>query len=156
MESLLQGIPYVVVYLDDILVTGPTQEDHLRNLQKVLQRLQQAGLQLQQGKCKFMEKSVQYLGHVIDAEGLHSIEDKVEAVQQAPAPENVSELKSYLGLLSYYSKFLPQLASTLAPLYALLHSGTPWKWTKVEDAAFQVSKTALLSSKVLVHFVSVL
>ena len=152
MESLLQGIPFVVVYLDDILVTGPTQEDHLQNLRKVLQRLQQAGLRLQRGKCKFMATSVQYLGHVIDAEGLHPLEDKVEAVQQAPAPENVSELRSYLGLLSYYSKFLPQLASTLAPLYALLHSGTPWKWTKSEEAAFQTSKTALLSSKVLVHF----
>ena len=102
MESLLQGIPYVVVYLDDTLVTGPTQEDHLRNLRKVLQHLQQAGLRLQQGKCKFMEKSVQYLGHVSDAEGLHPIEDKVEAVQQAPAPENVSELKSYFTTASFF------------------------------------------------------
>ena len=71
-----------------------------------------------------MAKLVQYLGHIIDAEGLHPIADKVEAVQKAPPPKNVSELKSYLGLLSYYGKFLPQLASTLAPLCALLRAST--------------------------------
>ena len=83
--------------------------------------------------------------HVIDEKGLHPIGDKVEAVQKAPSPKNVSELKSYLGLLLYYGKFLPQLASRLAPLYALLRSAVPWK-------AFQNSKALLLTSQFLVHF----
>ena len=78
--------------------------------------------------------------------------DKIEAMQKAPPPQNVSELKSYLGLLSYYGKFLPQLATKLASLYALLSSTTRWRWTKKEAAAFRDSKELLLSSQVLVHF----
>ena len=152
MESLLQGIPHVVVYLDDILITGSTNEEHKSHLKEVLRRLQSAGLRLQQSKCTFMAKSVQYLGHIIDGEGLYPIADKMEAVQKAPPPKNVSELKSYLGLLSYYGKFLPQLASKLAPLYALLRATRPWRWTAKEEEAFQSSKASLLSSQVLVHF----
>lgn len=142
----------MVVYLDDILITGCTEEEHLANLREVLKRLQAAGLRLRKGKCIFMANSVQYLGHIIYREGLHPISDKIEAVQKAPAPKNVSELKSYLGLLSYYGKFLPQLATRLAPLYALLSTAVPWKWTKKEEASFQQSKDLLLSSQVLVHF----
>ena len=152
MECLLQGIPKVVVYLDDILVTGRTQEEHQANLREVLERLQKAGLRLKKEKCEFMAKSVQYLGHIIDAEGLHPVSDKIVAIQQAPPPKNVSELKSYLGLLAYYGKFLPQLATKLAPLYALLGAATSWKWTKKEATAFKESKELLLSSQVLVHF----
>ena len=99
-----------------------------------------------------MAKSVQYLGHIIDGEGLRPMSDKIEAVQKAPSPQNVSELKSYLGLLSYYGKFLPQLATKLAPLYVLLGSTVPWRWTKKEATAFQDSKELLLSSQILVHF----
>ena len=152
MESLLQGIPHVVVYFDDILITGQTQEDHLAHLWDVLKWLQDAGLHLKKEKCCFMAKSVQYLGHIIDAEGLHPITDKIEAVQQAPPPRNVSELKSYLGLLVYYGKFIPQLATKLAPPYALLRSSTPWKWTAKEATVFKESKQLLLSSQVFVHF----
>ena len=152
MECLLQGIPHVVVYLDDILITGQMQEDHLSNLREVLKQLQTAGLRLRKNKCIFMAKSVQYLGHIIDGEGLRPMSNKIEAVQKAPSPQNVSKLKSYLGLLSYYGKFLPQLATKLAPLYALLGSTVPWRWTKTEATAFQNSKELLLSSQILVHF----
>ena len=107
MESLLSGVPNVVVYLDDILVTGPTEEEHLAALEEVLRRLQAAGLRLKREKCIFMAPAVTYLGHKIDAQGLHPMPEKVKAVQEAPKPHNVTELKSYLGLLSYYSNFCP-------------------------------------------------
>ena len=80
MESLLQGIPRVVVYPDDILITGGTHEEYKSHLKEVLRQLQTAELRLQQSKCTFMAKSVQYLGHIVDAEGLHAIVDKVEAI----------------------------------------------------------------------------
>ena len=108
MENLLQGIPGVVVYIDDILITGETEEQHLRALDEVLTRLERAGLLLQRPKCYFMQQSVTFLGHTVDAAGLHPIAEKVQAIQRAPAPKSVSELKSYIGLLSYYSKFLPK------------------------------------------------
>ena len=93
MENLLGDIPGVVVYLDDILITGATPEAHLQSLAEVLRRLEKAGLHVKKPKCKFMVPSVEYLGHRIDAEGLHPLHEKVEAVKQAPSPSNVSELK---------------------------------------------------------------
>ena len=100
METLLQGIPGVVVYLDDILVTGTTREKHLQALREVLSRIEKAGLLLKKMKCQFMAPAVTYLGHRIDAEGLHPLAEKVRAIEEAPPPHNVQELKSYLGLLT--------------------------------------------------------
>ena len=80
-----------------------------------------------------MATEVDYLGHRIDAEGLHPLADKVRAVQEAPSPRSVSELKSYLGLLSYYGKFLPSLSSILAPLYRLLKVSVRWQWSDKEQ-----------------------
>ena len=149
MESLLQNIPSVVVYLDDILIAGQSEEEHLRLLEEVLET---AGLRLKREKCVLMSESVEYLGHTIDRHGLHPTKEKVQAVCEAPSPKNVSELKSYLGLLTYYSKFLPNLATLLAPLYQLLQSGVQWKWSAEQDKAFKASKELLVSSQVLVHF----
>ena len=95
MEQLLQNISMTVVYLDDILVTGRTHEEHDRNLATVLTRLQDEGLRLKKEKCAFRQKSCTYLGHVIDAEGIHPTEDNVRAVLNAPAPQNVQELRRY-------------------------------------------------------------
>lgn len=106
-------------------------------------RLQAAGLRLKREKCVFMVPSVGYLGHRIDAQGLHPLLEKVKAVQDAPKPRNITELKSYLGLLSYYSKFLPNLSTVLAPLYTLLRNEEPWKWKAAQDKSFQQSKEFL-------------
>ena len=105
MENVLQGIPNVIVYIDDILVTGANEEEHLKTLSLVLDRLEKAGFRARKSKCQFMVPSVSYLGHLIDQFGLHPLQEKVKAVKEAPNPKNVSELKSYLGLLMYYSKF---------------------------------------------------
>ena len=152
MESLFQGIPNVTVYLDDILVTGETESEHLASLETVLERLSKAGLRAKKHKCQFMLPSVTYLGHVIDAQGLHSLPDKVQAIQQAPTPRNVTELKSYLGLLTYYGRFLPNLSTRLTPLFTLLGRDVPWRWSAEQEAAFKESKDLLTSSPLLVHF----
>ena len=152
MESLVQGISGVVVYIDDVLITGPTESDHLAALEEVLSRMKGAGLRLRRDKCAFLERSVVYLGYRIDEEGLHPVHDKVKAVQQAPAPKSVSQLKAYLGLLTYYSRFLPHLPSVLAPLYERLKKGKQWQWGASEEQAFQQSKKLLTSESVLVHF----
>ena len=76
-----------------------------------------------------MAKSVEYLGHRIDAQGLHAMADKLEAITQAPVPKNVNELRSILGLLNYYRKFLPNIAAILQPLNELLQVHRKWKWT---------------------------
>ena len=149
MESVLRGIPGVV---DDILITAPTEEKHVAALAVVLERLKEAGLRLKKDKCVFLSPSVTYLGHVIDSQGLHPIQEKVQAVQEAPPPRNVGELKSFIGLLMYYSKLLLNLSTLLAPLYKLLKRHVSWRWTKKQNMAFKKSKELLLSSQVLVHF----
>ena len=152
MESLLQGLTHVSVYLDDILVTGVNQEHHLHNLDQVLGRLESAGLTLKQSKCIFATPSVEYLGHIIDASGLHPSSDKLRAIREAPEPTNITELKSFLGLLNYYNKFLPNLSSLLSPLYRLLHKDVQWMWSTAQIKAFEAAKELLQSSSLLVHY----
>ena len=152
MEGILRGIPKVCVYIDDILVTGETDQEHLSTLDKVLTRLAEAGLRLKQQKCHFLKPSVEYLGYNISAEGLRPTAEKVRAMAEAPTPQNVSQLRSFLGLVDYYSKFLPQLSSLLAPLYKLLQKKSPWTWGPEQQKAFQEAKAQLTSSCLLVHF----
>ena len=152
METLLQGLQGVCVYLDDILVTGRTAEEHLHNLEEVLKRLEEAGMRLKKDKCAFLLSQVEYLGHVISQQGLHPSDSKVAAVVNAPAPTNVTELRSLLGLVNYYGKFLPNLASILAPLYKLLQKGASWHWGGEQKEALAEVKRLLQSPNQLVHF----
>ena len=138
--------------MDDILITGKSDEDHLQNLSAVLSKLQDAGLRLKKSKCNFLAESVEYLGHVISGKGLHLTKAKVLAVQNAPAPQNITQLKSFLGLINYYKKFLPNLSSLLAPLNNLLQKGTKWNWTETQQTAFDKAKSLLQSSVVLAHY----
>ncbi|XP_048244738.1 uncharacterized protein K02A2.6-like [Haliotis rufescens] len=152
MECLLKDIPHVCVYLDDILVTGASEQEHLENMKEVLSRLSKAGLRLNAQKCKFMVGSVEYLGHKIDAQGLHPLDEKVKAIVSAPAPCNVAELKSFLGLVQYYQRFLPNLATTLAPLHRLLRKEVTWSWGAQQKKAFNMVKGHLSSCDLLTHY----
>ena len=152
MESVLQGLTNVCVYLDDILVSGRSMQEHLVNLEEVLKRLEEAGLRLKKEKCSFLMQEVEYLGHRISKEGLQPTEAKVRAVAEAPEPQQVDELRSFLGLVNYYGKFLPSLASTAAPLYRLLQKKAHWVWGKDQSSAFEEVKKLLQSADLLVHF----
>ena len=132
MDTILQGLPQVICYLDDILVTGSTPQEHLQNLAVVLERLSQHGIRLKE-KCSFMQDSVDYLGHHMDAQGIRTSPSKVEAITKAPAPNNVTQLRSFLGMVNYYGIFLHNLSSQLHPLHALLKHGTKWHWSEECD-----------------------
>ena len=152
MESLLYDIPRVIVYLDDILISGVSKLNHLRNLQLVLEKLQSAGLYLQQNKCKFLVSSISYLGHTIDSEGLHPLPDKIKAITNTSVPKSITELKAFLGLMNYYGKFVSNLSTLLHPLYQLLNHSVPWSWTPERNKAFEKAKTLLTSDSVLIHY----
>jgi transposase InsO family protein len=152
MDTLMQGLPKVCVYLDDILVSGVDESDHYKNLSNVLGRLEDAGLTLKESKCVFAVSSIEYLGHIIDGQGLHPSPTKIDAIKNAPVPTNVTELKSFIGLINYYHKFLPNFSTTLAPLYQLLHKDSKWKWTTIHDQAYMKAKEYLQSSSLPVHF----
>ena len=142
----------MIARVDDILVSCANDGDHFKNLEEVFKRLAKAGLQLKKGKCVFIEPQVTYLGHSVSKEGIQPMEDKVEAITNAPPPRNVSELKSYLGMINYYQKFLPNLSSVLALLHRLLNSKTHWHWGKDQQQAFEQSKSFPMSSRLLVHY----
>ena len=152
MDNILQGLYGVCTYLDDILVTGKTADEHIKNLNAVLTRLREAGMRLKKAKCQFSLRKIEYLGHVISSKGLEPATSKVTAIVDAPSPHNVSQLKSLLGLVNYYGKFLPNLSTTLAPLYRLLRQGVKWQWKPDEAAALTEVKEALQSPNLLVHF----
>jgi hypothetical protein len=152
MEGVLRGIDQVSVYIDDILVTGKTKADHLQHLDEVLTRLREAGLHLKKDKCAFLLSSVEYLGHTISANGLHPTTAEVRAIRDAPTSTNLQQLRSFLGLINYYSKFLPHLATTLSPLYQLMQKSQTWIWGKAQADAFAQAKAALTSAQVLAHY----
>lgn len=152
MDSLLQGIPGASSYIDDIVVMGKTRAEHLQNLERVLTRLEQAGLRLNKSKCVFMAASIEYLGHVIDKDGLHPNLKKVEGIRKARAPTCVTELRSFLGMLNYYAKFLPGLSTKLAPLHFLLCKSVKWSWGKKQRDAFAHAQEQLQSDSLLVHY----
>ncbi|KAJ8375443.1 hypothetical protein SKAU_G00060230 [Synaphobranchus kaupii] len=152
MDQVLQGLPNVHCFLDDILVTGCDDAEHRKNLEAVLSRLEKFGLRVQREKCEFFKGSLEYLGHVIDATGLHKSPEKLRAIAEAPAPTNVGQLRSFLGLINYYGRFVPNMATMLSPLHALLHKGTHWKWSPECEKAFCSAKDLLLSERVLTHY----
>lgn len=120
IEEILLPIDNVGVMQDDVIVTGKDTEEHLANLRKVLNALKTAGFKLNKDKCKFMTDSLDYLGYKINKDGLQPTADKLEAVIQAPKPKNVTQLRSFLGLINFYGKFVPNLATVLHALYDLL------------------------------------
>ena len=125
MDIILQGLPHVICYLDDILVTGVTEKEHMENPEEVLRRLKENGVTLKQEKCSFFSDSVEYLGRVIDAKGIHTSRRKLQAVLDAPALTNIQKLRSVLGMINYYAKFIPDLSSILNPLHRLLRVNQP-------------------------------
>ena len=152
METLLQGLPHTCMYIDDILVTGDSENEHLPNLDALLNGLKSAGIRLQQKKCAFIQPFIEYLGHQISTQGLEPTAEKVCAIADAPTPNDVTQLKSFLGLLSYYSKFLPNMATHLAPLYGLLRKEPKSSWGPSQEEAFCNAKEMLTSSRLLYHF----
>ena len=143
MDSILQGIAGVICYIDDILVTGKDDAQHLQALEQVLSRLRKAGLTIQKNKCVFMAKSVEYHGHIVDAEGLHTTPEKLKAILEAPAPKDLNQMQSFLGLVNDYARFIPNLSTVLHPLNILLKQDVSWEWDELCEDAFQLAKQSL-------------
>ena len=116
VDNLVSGIPHVAAYLDDVIVTGRTKEEHLQNLKQVLSALNKHFMKLRPDKCEFFRQQVAYLGHVISAYDLKPSEERVNAIVKILTLENVKQLESFYGKLNYYGKFLPSVSSSQPPV----------------------------------------
>ena len=152
MDQILEGVKGTSCILDDMIITGRNDQEHLDNLEEVLKRLQDNGLRANHEKCEFFQTKITYCGHKVDKHGLHKTQEKVDAVVNAPRPENVHQVRAFLGLVNHYHKFLPNLATILNPLNGLLEQGKRWKWTTECEEAFIAVKKLITSDMVLTHY----
>ena len=139
------------VYIDDLLIFLCSLEEHLKHLSMVMDRLRQAKLKLKPTKCHFVRHSVEFLGHIITSSGLRPNPRQVAAVQDFPRPETVHQLRQYLGLTSYYRRFISKFAKIAAPLYHLTKKEVQWEWSKACQLAFETLKQRLVQAPVLVY-----
>lgn len=146
MATVLRGVPNVQNYLDDIICYGRTAQEHDTALETVQQRLKLAGLHLNEKKCHFHQASLKFLGHLVtDTEHL-------QAITQAPAPTDAVSLRSFLGMISWYGKFIPNYATVVEPLCACLHQEATFEWTEEAQKCFLSVKQLLLDSPALALF----
>ena len=150
MDRCLAGLPFVLVYLDDILVASPDRRSHAEHLRQVLERLQASGLVLNRDKCQFFRSSVEFLGLHITAGGVSPLQNQIAAIQEFPQPTTIKELQAFLGAVNFYRRFVPAAARILLPLTATLKGGRKGSelltWSAVMLTAFTDIKKALLKT----------
>lgn len=143
MESIIAGLDGVIVYLDDAIVFGSNKEEHDRRLAALLKRFSDYNILLNERKCVYGVERLEFLGHQLSTSGIRPTENRLAIIQKFREPQNVSELRSFLGLVCYVGKFIPNLASKTEPLRYLLRSGVQFRWTPKESSAFDSIKTAI-------------
>ena len=144
MHQLLNGLPGVKCYLDNIIITGSNHREHFANLNRVLERLHDKGLRLKKSKCHCMQS---YTVRVFGSCSRRERNTHQRAIAEARAPSNITELHSFLGLVNYYACFLRNVSIVLHPLNCLLRKGAGWLWTTKCQEAFQAIKEMLSSEK---------
>ncbi|KAL0818948.1 hypothetical protein ABMA28_008247 [Loxostege sticticalis] len=152
MNELLKDIPNVSFFLDDILISTSSLSDNVKTLNVVLEVLQNNGLKIKRQKCNFFANEVKYLGFVIDKEGIKVDPDKVKPILTMTPPTNVSELRSFIGMINFYGKFIENLSEHLAPLYCLLRKHSRWVWGQSQQRAFNKVKELLKGAHVLAYY----
>lgn len=142
-------IPGVYVYVDDILVAGATEKEHDARLSQVLQRCREINLKLNLSKCQFKMQELRYLGHILSTDGIKPDPTKVEAIRNFPTPANKSDVSRLLGLVTYLSKFCPDLAERVQTLRTLTHKDVPWTWDENHSHALETVKTMVTDAPIL-------
>ena len=153
MQAVLSGLEWRVcfVYLDNILVCSKTFQEHLEHLNLVFERLRRAGLTLKPRKCFFLQEEVHYLGHLISCKGIAPDPAKTQKVREFPVPTDVTKVRQFVGLASYYRRFVPGFAHIANPLHALTKKEVPFSWTEECQSTFDRLKKLLVASPVLAH-----
>lgn len=152
MDHLIEpGWDNVFTYLDDVIIATETFEDHLKWLEKVITKLHAAGLTINREKSSFGCKEVKYLGYVLSKEGLKIDWDKIKPIVDYPAPTNIKQLRRFLGMIGWYSRFIENFATIKVPLTNLLHKDCKWHWGPEQQDSFENLKLAITKAPVLVR-----
>lgn len=136
-------------YVDDFKVVSEDFESHMEHLNLVLSKLLKAGITLKFSKCRFIQKEVDFLGHVLSKDGIKMNQERVRAIKAFVEPSSVAELLSFLGLINFYSKFADHYALLTVPLLKLTKKGTPWRWGPTEQEAFDKIKQSFIDTVIL-------
>lgn len=139
----------VCVYIDDILIASRDLEDHIKTLRKVLRRIYEKNLELKLRKCKFCYNVVEYLGYRVTSSGIQPSESHIKAIANYPIPRNQKELRSCIGLFSYFRKFVPSFSKIAKPLLDLLRKDTEFSFSEYCLKAFRDLKETLVSAPLL-------
>ena len=154
IDEVLRGLDFVYAYIDDLLIASDSEDEHIRHLELLFQRLSSYGIVINPSKCIFAASSLDFLGHHISANGIAPLPSKVQAIQDFPPPSTLRKLREFLGLINFYRRFVPRCASILQPLTDLLSNKRSSKSFHLSDvalAAFNAIKTALAKAVLLVH-----
>ena len=153
METVLACLHWQIclIYLDDVIVIGKDFGDMIKNLSLIFERLQEAGLKLKPRKCKLFAKEVEFLGHVISEAGIKTDPSKTRCIEMWPTPKNVKEVRAFVGLCSYFRRFVYKFAEIAKPLHKLTEKNRPFVWTEECLKSFQVLKEKLVEAPVLIH-----
>ena len=153
MSLILRGLPpeHIVCFLDDILVASSTMEEHLRHLDLVLSAIGRAGLKLNAKKCLFAQESVTCLGHLLSREGIGPDPANLDKIRKWKPPRNKTEVRGFLGLTGYYRQMIQDYAKIATPLTNLTKNDAEWKWTKLEQEAFETLRDHLTSSTIMAY-----
>ena len=152
LRQALQGLKGILNIADDIVCFGKTHEEHDANLRALLQRLQDRNLTLNSQKCSFGQSKIKFYGYVFSESGISPDPDKVNAVKNMDRPKSISEIRSFLGLTNYLSKFIDGYSSLTEPLRRLTHKGVKFEWTADQEKSFTSLKDTLISDKVMTYF----
>ena len=151
MNVVLSGLTgsRCFVFLDDILVYAISLADRDAKIRQVFDRLKESNLKLKPEKCEFLRKEVSYLGHVISENGVLLDKTKIKVIQEFSHPQTVKELKRFVGLMSYYRRFIPGFSGLASPLHKLLKKDARYEWTNKKEHAFKGLKNKLISQPIL-------
>ncbi|XP_062713307.1 uncharacterized protein K02A2.6-like [Aedes albopictus] len=152
MNSMIADLEGVESFLDDVLVFSKTQEEHHKYLTALFQRLQAFGFVLREEKCNLLQLQIKYLAHIVDADGLHPDPSKVEAIVKMPPPKDVTGLRSFLGAVNFYGKFVQEMHQLRRPLDALLKKDAKFTWSPECQKSFERFKEVLQSDLLLTHY----
>ena len=151
MNQIFRGLPFVTTYIDDVLIHSVSEEEHIGHLRQVFHWLREAGLTIWGRKCHIAMPEVAYLDHVFSAQGMAPDQRKIAAVRQWPTPTDFNEVRQFLGLASYYRRYIHQFANTAKPLNALTQKATPFEWTSACQSAFNSLKNKLTQAPILAY-----